>query len=437
MPDTDINNYSTPTGGTLPVEPLISSDDAPPITFETGYSSQSVLSPSDEKEIGELIAEDTPVLPPPTTHIDTNEFAASNAVSGVTKESIIYMMAKAMHEAAEAILNNMAKTVEETKKRMRERLTSVSYIEEQIAKSPVTQKLDEKVKGLSPDDQLMNILKSPLYGAWLNQLPPSEKAELSKVGEDYAQVVAVGGKMEALAGAGLTALLIPAADIVVGMSVTGDPITNAQVPNLLEPSSAAFQEATKLVAVAIPPDVSAAMVAFAGLFLAPAYNITLDQTMRDSAAKGAAPKEINKDFAEKYAKNILGMVKASETDPALKLKMDKIFGEDGSAIFKTVMLSMAIALKYRVETGATATREEFQSLLKGEMTRIPKDDVRYELLKEMNKQLEKLPDSTQESLRKAIVDYLAKGPKLESMLEPLQLLVSSQELKYRGDIPSR
>lgn len=419
MPDTNINNYSTPAGGSqVSNEPPPAIGFEPSTSFETGHSTVSEISPSEQKQLGEMAAEaGLPVLPQPN--------------SSVSSDSVAYLLAKSEHKAASAILDNMAKSVEETKERMREHLNSNSYQLWLHDNSPVVRRIEDELKGVGgPDALQMGIWKSPEYGAWMNQLPPSEKADRLKVQDDYTVTVGVQGKMQSLAGAGLSALITPAADIVVNVTATGAPVTNAQVPNMIEPSSAAFHSAEASMAAAIPPDIGEAIVAYAGMFMAPPYNLAIEQSARETP-KGEPVKDLK--FAQKFAQNLLAMA----IDPEMKSRMETIFGEKGAAIFKIVMLSMGVAFMYRTETDSKATREEFQAGLENRMTSVPKDDIRNKLLAEIGKQLGILKDDDLVSkLKEKILDYLGSGPKLDDLLNPIKLLNETQELTSRGDISS-
>lgn len=408
-----------------------STDSGQLITTHTGFSSESTLSESELAVAEQLFIASLP-SPPPPSHTDSTSSGSDSHRIGATvlpttnPELFLMALAEKYHESVKAILDNMSKTVEEEKLRIKEKLKSDQYNTWLQAQSS---QYIEQMKIKTPDNIELAIVTSQPYQEFLNSLPPTQRVEQIDNTNSYKEISKTELGLKTLDASGLSSFLTPAS-IVVGSTFTGQVFTASQAPNIIEPSQAAFQDMMHHVTATLPQETInlGALGLIGGMFTSQLTYMSWAQTgnigKSDEAAKGET-------FAKNYAKNTLILM----TNPVFNEKLEKAFGKEGAAMFKTIMLSMAAALVYKKEIGdwKVSAQEFKEGMLGGEM-KFPKGDIRHELIANIKQQLQILPPKVREQLIDAIAKYLEKDPKVEDMEKPMKAVRGVLAEVNKGDI---
>jgi hypothetical protein len=155
----------------------------------------------------------------------------------------------------------------------------------------------------------------------------------------------------------------------------------------------------------------------------------ITQTMSDgvfSFKPGTKPNQMDMAEARVFAKNVIALVQNPEINLFIQTmliqQMDngqKISEERKTQLtnmVKIVLISMAMALVYRTETGGI-TAQELEGMRNGSMV-FEKGDVRGTLAGLLNDYLTGLDSKERQLVKSAVFDYLESKPPLDHLLQP-------------------
>lgn len=189
-----------------------------------------------------------------------------------------------------------------------------------------------------------------------------------------------------------------------------------------------IQDACTQIAHIFPLDLQETALLTINLF---AGGMIYYATAETLASQGQGQRPPSLEFVKNYAQGTLDLVEKNTVNAFLySLLSNKLEGRQLSneqfqqlvAATKIIMLSLALALIYKTETG-WLTEKEFAGLLTGE-TILPKGEIGADLVAAIRALLDSLPTGdptnplSRENVLIAMLAYLGSNPPVEELLNP-------------------
>jgi len=424
-----------------------------PAAGDAGKSSDqtsSTLSKSEKAALQMLLEMGVPQLVAPWLFMNFNQvfnsgssFSSISGINGgseatLAKETGSVESLKTVNFLADVaasyqkIINNVldawVENVQQQADRQREELHSTEYLNKEKAKEDYL-----KAEGAPA------VVGPPQYQAWLNTLSSSQaEAEIqgkSSIEEVRGVATALGSTVSNYIDQ-LSTSSNPKGDLqnlallTAGLILTASNVSNS-AHTAINPVQDTFNQSV-LVFPATQQGNAALMI---NLFAIPMIYHTETDTLVKAAGKGEKPKSL--DFARQFAADIVGLV----TDNVLFNAMLKaIFtnkGEEAGSLhenrlsafatkLKILLLSLALALLYKVETGKI-TDLEMAGLIKPKTSTSPEEvpedplqNIKATLSAGINAQLGLLTQSVSTSFLERLLAYMNTNPSLEQLLDPGQ-----------------
>lgn len=366
--------------------------------------SQSTISPSDQVASFSSIQASAPKLIAPI--------------------AIGEMMIQANNLAIDVILDSWLKNLEEQRKRIEKELNtalskpSPAEIAAAEAKTPDSKSIAvEEAKNPTSAHQIyLDSLKQSL--ALTASLENGLKNYVTRVHEGNASAIQALTHFTPLFVAGVGAPGVAGGALVAGITGTREVV-----------SPGVFEKMWQSAATIIPVDPRVELGWIAALIGAG----LITQTMSDgiSSFKSATnPNQMDKADAQIFAKNVIGIVQNPEINLFVQAMLIQNT-ENGQSIseerktqltkmVKIVLLTMALALMYRTETGGL-TGQELEAMLNGSMV-FEKGNIKGTLAGLLNNYLTGLDSKERQLIKSAVFDYLESKPSLDHLLQPSRVL---------------
>lgn len=233
----------------------------------------------------------------------------------------------------------------------------------------------------------------------------------------------------------------------VGLIIVGTGITQAMLPNKVDPSISqiGINPVLNMYNQAIVPNVNQ-MVALG--MIGAIYGAAIQYfTVAEIAAKGTETKDKKKDtlFAEGYAKNMIDLVKSSSFNSYLMAivtqnvpKGETVSPESAFeriAMVKMILLSSALAILYQAEAGKMKG-QEFAGMLNGTIQFAP-GNIRAQLVSLIKANLDIVKDpKVKEAIITSLMEYFDTDPSIDNLSKPAELFKQLGETLPRGDLSS-
>lgn len=333
----------------------------------------------------------------------------------------------ANNKAIDAILDSWLKGIEEWKKMIEEELKSPKYLAFLERQSPAFLAKLERAAGLSDPaptaiaDYLAKNPTSTAHQIYMDSLKQSLSLATSlengirtfttRVHEGNATAIQALSHFTPLFVNGVSAPM--GGVLVVGMTGAKEVV-----------APGVFEKIWQSAALIIPSDARVELGWMAALLGAG----LITQTQADGVLNfkpGGKPNQMDIAEARVFAKNVI----VSLDNPEVNLLIQSMIipqMENGQQIseerrtqlanmIKIVLLSMALALVYRTETGGL-TGQELESMLSGEMV-FDKNDVKSTLVGLLNNYLTTLDSTERRLLKDGIFNFLESKPPLDQLFQ--------------------
>jgi hypothetical protein len=387
---------------------------------------QSTLSESEQ--IAALIAVIAafPTLPPPTVVLNnTNELEISKVSKGAGSPNISQVSAIAFIEmyidAKNKIIMNMLdawlKNIREIADRIQEEINSPKYQAWLEQQSP---QYRAKVEMLSPKGQQEAIIKSPEYRAYVASLQQTHEilARLANGLDDYTQRVQQGNKTAIQALPFFSSMFVAGVSAPLPGAVVSSGISQAR--EVVSPG--VFEQVWKDASLIIPGNAGVQLGWIAALVGAGLMNQTLIDTI-PNFKPGSKPQQVDITDARVFAKNVIEILNNPEINLFVQAMVINRPEESqmmadpkkATAMVKSVLLAMALALVYRLEYGGIS-RTELEDMRSGKLTST--DELKNGLAGLLRDYLSQLSSMEQKLLKNALFDYLASRPPLDHLMKP-------------------
>lgn len=377
----------------------------PPIIFNPGLST---ISPSDLTALTTVTEASYPKLYPP--------------------EMIGAMFIQAKNDAITSMLDGWLKNLEEIKAMIKEELTSPKYLailERQS--SAYLAKLADKLSLADPPPKAIAeaLAKNPNSSAHQMYMDDLQRSLNTATGLSTA----LNHYMIRIDEGNQTAIQSLSHFVPLFVTGAGAPLAGFVVAGMGEAKEVAshgvFQVMWQNTALIIPSDARFELGWIASLLGAG----LITQSMTDGVVNfkpGAKPNQLDIAEARTFAKNAIQLVQNPEINLFIQTMViqqtenGQPVSEDRAMqltnMVKAALLSTALALVYRTETGGI-TAEEFEGMLNGEMV-LDKGDIKGSLSGLINEYLGALSSAERSLFKDAVFNYLASKPPIDQLLQP-------------------
>ena len=283
-------------------------------------------------------------------------------------------------------------------------LKNLQIISQQIADRVKSPEYQEKLEETNPLS-IKNVINSDRLIAGVTDYINNHKND-----KDALPFMAVASfsvmAISLLAGQGIVPGTAAVVDVVSSPMVHTKPIVD----------SAQISQAV------LPPNLADASAMVINLFLP---SMMFASALGAAPAEGKSDKQLDLEFARKYASNILAKVNSNEINQFLSAMIVHQFEEgepisreqlaQTTNITKLVMLAVAFALFYKVET-KWLTGQEFADFIKNNPYK--QGDVEYSLIETIKKYLGLISAGDRAAVLEGIMAYCDRNPALEELLNP-------------------
>ena len=281
-------------------------------------------------------------------------------------------------------------------------------------------------------------IKSPAYQVWLETHSPAERGKIEDEDElrtsyfegmgDYLRTVREDPEA---AIPFMTASFVIAASFIMVVDTASTELVGV---NPIQDAATHFHHI-------FPPDFRDNANLVVNLFaMGLMYKATLITI--GGVEEGEKSKDLN--FARNFAKGVIDKVNSNDINALLgamlvhKLEKGEPVTKDRinqmATIAKLIMLALALAIVYKVQTG-WLTGQEFAGMMNGEIS-LPKGEVESEVLQTMKNLLQQLPPGERVKVLIALMEYFDGNPSVEAMLNPKKVyergLAQSLNLPQQG-----
>ncbi len=270
-------------------------------------------------------------------------------------------------------------------------------------------------------DQVAEMIKSPQYQLKIQETEPTS---IQRVLDNNYNLVSGMSDYVNTHTHDKDAIPFIAMSMIVagGVILNSISVVNAASASIVGPTPVldAAQLATQVVQPALAE--SSAMVI--NLFL-PAMLYTTTFAMERGTNGGKSDKQIDIDFARKFATNILAQVQGNEIKQFLAALIVNKFNEgepiskeqmaQAQNITKLIMLSVAFALFYKVET-KWLTGQEFADFIKNNPYKQGTEE--FTLIETIKQYLAMIPPDDRSTILEGLMAYCDKNPNIEELLNP-------------------
>jgi hypothetical protein len=371
----------------------------------------STLSPSQQEALMVLYLMNSPILVQPNTDIN-NQASYTIDVSAIGA-----MVATKFEEIGSDIWDKYLNYLTDQKERIREELASPRYrawVEDH--KTP----------------EMKNEIRSAVeYNEWINSLPAGQREEeilrnqASNLWSHYIE--GVSNYISNVHDTNPEAAAFMVASFVITSAYIGDYMNIVDVASTKMVAVNPIQDAANSVLPIIPPNFQESVVLTINLFVIGAmYSSTAELLPK---IKGGDQKELDFTAAKAYAAEVCDKVENNEINYFLMALLVNS-SEEGApitnerlnqlaAMVKMIMLSVALAILYKVEAG-WLKGEDFRALIQGELQ--PRSDEEARLVSMFGQlQGSGALGEAWDNLLEALINFFESNPSVEDMLNPMRV----------------
>lgn len=335
------------------------------------------------------------------------------------------------HEIAKNILDAWLESIREDAERIAEQLRSAAYQNWLRVNNP---HFFAEVQRKSASETEVAISQTPQYLEWVASLSPEMRLQQWLYNQMIALRIGLAEGVENFSGnvsrgdpEAIAMLPFMAATLVIGEDLITLAVNSVVTPFVGVSSTASFHHIWQSIATSVlsPLDVQAELGLIGALFATGILYQTTVQNIASQRERGQE-KEKNLEFGKRYARNMIQLTSGNVFGDFVRAmlinklegaeKLADIRKEQLIAIVKIVLLSTALALVYKVQTGKITGRE-FDDMVNGRMI-ISFDSIEAKLVQLIRHYLGALSDKEALSLRTALADYMDRDPKINNLLDP-------------------
>lgn len=385
-----------------------------PVSTPSGDSNMGVSTLSGSRAASSAVSPDaaTPHLVSPRLAMDAGD--------DIDRKNVI----------AQNILDRWLEGIREDADRVAEKLRSPEYRAWLDTQSATF--IAERQRNSAAATELA-IATSPEYVAWVLSLSPLNRAAEQSYQQSINMRVGLADGIDSYrqtvsssSPEALFVLPLMAATFVVGQDIIGQAVRLSDVSSTPVVNPTAFDQIWAHVARPYITDDLAELGLIGALFATGALYQT---TVQDIGETYPSVKTKSIKFGNLHAKTIIQLVIGGTLDGFLRgMLSKKVEGgeplsegrkEELIAIVKIVLLSTALMLLYKIQTGKI-TGQEFEDMFSGKMSVDPKK-MEAKLIQLMRHYMAALPSKESEKILKALSDYMDKDPSIDNMLDPGQV----------------
>lgn len=300
---------------------------------------------------------------------------------------------------------------------------------------------DKYIEYLAQEEQrLRDYLKSPAYQLWLDQHKPAQAGD----GASSAWLHSIDGLSNYISNAhdlNPQAAQFMVASVVIAGTIMG---TGVNVPDVVSTNLVSvnpIQDAVGSVVSSLPPNFQDTLALTINLFAVGAVYTAAAEVI----AKGKAidPKELDLEMAKSYAKNVCDKVDSNEINYCLMALLVH-HTEDGvpltnekfnklAAMVKMIMISIAMAVLYKVEAGAI-NGLDFKALVNGDLQ--PRTEEEKELVASFTRLKGERAISSQEwdEVIEGLAGFFDKNPAVNDIMNPVKVYASVNSTVTLGEV---
>lgn len=331
-----------------------------------------------------------------------------------------------------SMLDQWLDNIEESSQARKEELNSPAYRAFIETQSPA---YIAKMQRDTPENMMLAIRSAPEFQQYISTLPPGDRAqEIAATRTESLRsgfTEAANGYLDRARSGDVNKVLIPfmAASFIIGATMVAGAAPAAEVTGVESISTKSVDAVWAQFASVVPPNLQEASVLVVNLFATGLiFQAAAGGLGKATEAGGNQPQEFDKAFAQKFAQGVLQQVAGNEIRYSMIALMAQRF--DGSqpvsheriqqlVVFaKLVLLSMAIAALYKVET-KRITGREFADMVLGKM--VPRSKEEKELVKAFQDILNSLPNEEKMRILEVIIAYIDSDPDLEDLFDPTRV----------------
>jgi len=418
-------------------------------------NNKSTLEQSQKKTERVVVMAGLPILPLPqfvlTIELFTDNSGSSPIQATLLDKRAIDGAILAMHveqwehEAIMKVLDSWSKSIREeaqhtkeaAEKRWREALTPEQQIELER----------RRIVGGSKNDSF----DIDGFTRWVATRPAAEQQELlylgsqctllegmSKIINSYTaqgEVSSDGGKKRTLPPQEISAPVMAAAFVITGTNAgEWSPIVDVSSTELVSVTPLQSNMTDAMAIVSMPSDMRIEMEYIGALFAGAAQYVAAAETLQ-RMGKEEKKEPFDSLFAERYAENVLAIVNSSALDTAAmailatKCEQGKPLSAQRKAeliaMVKVSLLTIALALCYKIEVGgnqARVTEQELEALLQGKMT-LAETDAKVKLAAAISTLLQKkeIGEKKSQLLFEKLVSYVTSNPSVDQLADPVRV----------------
>lgn len=330
-----------------------------------------------------------------------------------------------------SMLDQWLDSIEEASQARKEELNSPTYRAFIETQSPA---YIAKMQRDTPIEMMLAIRSSAEFQQYVSTLPPDDRAQEIAVTRTESLrssfTEAANSYLDRARSGDVNKAMVPfmAASFIIGAAMIGGAAPVGGAPGVETVSTTSVDQIWAHLSPMVPPAFQDASVIVINLFATGLIFQAAAAGLGNVAGAQKQPQEFDKSFAEKFAQGVLQQVSGNEIRYSMVAMMAQRF--DGSqpvsheriqqlVIFvKLVLLSMAIAALYKVET-KRVTGREFADMVLGKMT--PRSKEEKELVKAFQDILNSLPSKEKMGILEVIIAYIDSDPELEDLFEPTRV----------------
>lgn len=285
-------------------------------------------------------------------------------------------------------------------------------------------------------------IKSPAYQVWLETHSPAERGKIEDENElRTSYFEGMGDYLRTVREDPEAAIPFMTASFVIAASFIGDAHMVVDTASTELVGVNPIQDAATQFHHIVPPDFRDNANLVVNLFAMGVMYYATAETI-GGVGKGERPKDLN--FARNFAKGVIDKVnsndinallgamlvhKSEKGEPVTKDRINQM-----ATMAKLIMLALALAIVYKVQTG-WLTGQEFAGMMNGEIS-LPKGEMESEVLQTMKNLLQQLPPEERVKVLIALMEYFDSNPSVEAMLNPKKVyesgLAQSLNLPQQG-----
>jgi len=291
-----------------------------------------------------------------------------------------------------------------------------------------------KMEAKEPLDALLAIRSSTEYNMWLNSLPPEardKELHFNRVLANAAGVVNGMNNFYSSYKDEADAVPFMAAAFVIAMSFMGSYMNVVDTVSTGMVGVNPIQDAATSLSQVLPPNLIESTILTVNLFAVGLIYYAQAETIA-GLKPGDQPKDLN--FARNYAEAVLNKVNSNQINQFLMAVLVHHL-ENGQPITpqrmeqlvnfaKLIMLSVALALLYKVETG-WLTGQDFAGMIKENPYK--EGSVEYRVIESIREYLGQLPSAESAKMLEALMAFFDRNPSVDDMLNPQKAFLGVME----------